>query len=230
MPQASSARAVLSNLFLDFLNNSLKIHQTCLLCGQRCQDDFCSACEQDWQRQHQQCPQKNVAPLQQITAAFPYHWPLARLVQQFKYHRQLTLAAPLARLMHRYLPPLSPDFAPDFLVPIPLHPQRFAKRGFNQSAELALQLGHLRQIPVSFHCLARTIATPSQVGLNAQQRQHNLGHAFAVSCPVAGQKIVLIDDVMTTGTTLAQAAKTLLAAGAKQVDAWVFASTPAHFS
>lgn len=57
---------------------------------------------------------KNVAPLQQITAAFPYHWPLTRLVQQFKYHRQLTLAAPLARLMHRYLPPLSPDFAPDF--------------------------------------------------------------------------------------------------------------------
>lgn len=116
----------------------------------------------------------------------------------------------------------------DALVPVPLHRWRLVKRGFNQSALLARVVGRRADVPVLLDALVRARATRSQQGLSAAQRADNItAAAFAVparrGAAVAGRKLVLVDDVLTTGTTLSACARTLKRAGAATVDVLVLA-------
>lgn len=116
----------------------------------------------------------------------------------------------------------------DALVPVPLSRRRLWKRRYNQSAELARQLSQQTSIPSLLHMLRRVRATPSQGGLTQAERRKNVKGAFAVADPaqIAGKTIVLIDDVMTSGATVNEAAKTLKDAGAARVDVLAIARVP----
>lgn len=111
----------------------------------------------------------------------------------------------------------------DALVPVPLHPARLRERGFNQALEIAVSLSDLLDTPV-VESVQRVVATRPQVGLGRKQREANVADAFRIDATIApGTTIALIDDVTTSGATLASAARTLLAAGATRVIGATFA-------
>jgi ComF family protein len=110
----------------------------------------------------------------------------------------------------------------DLLVPVPLHRLRLLQRRFNQSALLAQGLSRVTQVPAAVTVLKRIRRTASQVGLSEQERDRNVAKAFGVSARsrslLKGKRILLIDDVITTGATVNACATALLGAGAKRVD------------
>lgn len=114
------------------------------------------------------------------------------------------------------------------VIPTPLHRSRLRERGFNQSALLAEPLARQLGVHLDLKSLQRTIATGHQTGLTREQRRRNVAGAFACSCSLRGQRILLVDDVMTTGATLAMATTALLQAGAASIDIAVVARTPAR--
>ncbi len=147
------------------------------------------------------------------------------LVHALKYGDRLELAPLMGGLMARAGQELFADA--DALVPVPLHWRRLWMRRFNQSALLAKAISRLAGIPVAEGALKRVKATAQQVGLSKAERAQNLQGAFCVppagKALVAGRRLVLVDDVLTSGATADSAARTLLRAGAADVDVLVFA-------
>ena len=181
------------------------------------------------------CPQCQQHPLA-LTATFAladYLPPLDRALVALKFGQQLQLARPLGGLLMEHLlaDPAQPLQQVDALVPIPLSGPRLAERGFNQSLQLARGMrAHAPDAcpPIRTDWLLRVRDTARQSSLPRAQRQKNLRGAFSAPDPdrVAGQHLALMDDVMTSGNTLNEAAQTLLAAGAASVMALVVARTP----
>jgi len=147
------------------------------------------------------------------------------LVHQLKYSDRVELADPMGRWMVREGAELLSTA--QLLVPIPLHRFRLWRRRFNQAAALANEIGRQTGLTIGRETLIRVKATRPQVGLTRKERAANLEKAFSVSpsemARVAGARIVLIDDVMTTASTGNAAARALLKAGALSVDLLVFA-------
>jgi ComF family protein len=141
-----------------------------------------------------------------------YEGALRKLIHLFKYGRMRTLARPLGGLLTRALPR---DESFDAIVPVPLYWRRRLQRGFNQAELLARGISRSTGIPVA-RALRRVQATPTQAGLSNSARRRNVAAAF-VSRNAAGQRILLIDDVLTTGSTATACANALKRAGAKRV-------------
>jgi ComF family protein len=158
-------------------------------------------------------------------AAARYSDVARELVHLLKYGDRLDLARPLGRWMARAGTELLADA--DALVPVPLHWTRLWQRRFNQSAMLAQAVSAVSGVAVADHILARTRATPPQVGLARTERARNVQGAFAVEnaarIDVKGRKLILIDDVLTSGATADTCARVLLRAGAVRVDVLVLA-------
>lgn len=144
-----------------------------------------------------------------------YEGSLQQLIHLFKYGKVETLARPLSELLLRALPR---ELNFDFVMAVPMHWRKQWKRGFNQAALLAEPVARRFGLKVSEH-LRRSRYTRSQASLNEKERQRNLEHSFAVRRPdqLAGKRILLVDDVFTTGATLRAAAAALKAAGAARV-------------
>ncbi len=106
---------------------------------------------------------------------------------------------------------------------MPLHPMRIRERGFNHASEIARMLARQLDLPLDLDSCRRIRDTPPQMGLKHDARRRNVRGAFACSDKVRGQQIALIDDVMTTGTSLDELAATLKRAGAREVSCWVVA-------
>ena len=118
----------------------------------------------------------------------------------------------------RYLSDIIKTFDADVLVPIPLHPAKFKKRGYNQSELLANELSKRLSIPVETHLLERTKKTKDQKKLSGNQRLKNTVGAFHMpQNGVKYKKIILVDDVYTTGATLDEASRTLISGGLKNI-------------
>jgi ComF family protein len=147
------------------------------------------------------------------------------LVHLLKYGDRLDLAKPLGAWMARAGAELLEDA--DALVPVPLHWSRLWQRRFNQSAALARTVSALSGVPVADHILARVRATPPQVGLGKSERARNVQAAFTVPkaarSEVKARKLVVIDDVLTSGATADACARVLRRAGASRVDVLVLA-------
>ena len=161
-------------------------------------------------------------PLSSVRAACAYEGLVRTALQRLKFRQARFLASFAAELIWASLS--SRPLQVDVLVPVPLHPSRHQKRGFNQSELIARALADRLQVAVTTETLARTRDTPPQVGLTSQERRRNLVDAF--SCPggsAAGLRVALVDDIMTTGSTLEACAKPLIEAGAARVIALVVA-------
>ena len=141
-----------------------------------------------------------------------------------KYGGLFALAKPLAQIMAGAWPEW--EHKPDAILPIPLHRRRQRRRGFNQSALLAVHLGRQLDIPVNQQAMKRVRHTNPQTGLSPKDRLENVRGAFlADSRLVDNKQILLIDDVYTTGATMSAAAGALLASGAAGVSAFCLART-----
>jgi ComF family protein len=150
--------------------------------------------------------------------------PLAVAIHALKYRGRRVVANALGHLLAERYP-----FAPTaLLVPVPLHRVRLRDRGYNQALLLARVLGRARRLQVAARVLRRRRPTRAQPGLTAAERARNLAGAFEVRLPaaVAGRQVVLVDDVMTTGTTAEACARVLRRAGARRIDIYTVGRAP----
>lgn len=154
-----------------------------------------------------------------------YDGPLRQAIHQFKYQDLRSLAGPLGKVMSQGWASLTPnDLSIDAIVPVPLHPTRQRQRGYNQAALLAIEVGAHLQLPVIQDVLVRTRATAPQVDLRAQERRANVQDAFrCTGNSLSGKRVMLLDDVCTTGSTLESACATLREAGTRSVWAYTLA-------
>jgi ComF family protein len=162
---------------------------------------------------------------QRARAAVRFDEVARSLVHAFKYSDRLDLAPMLGRWMTRAGHEIL-DGA-DALVPVPLHWRRLWTRRFNQSAALTEAIARESGVAVAHHALRRVKATAQQIGLSRRDRASNVSGAFQVDpgarTQVAGRRLVLVDDVLTSGATVDACARALLRGGAAQVDVLVFA-------
>jgi len=168
-------------------------------------------------------------PFAETIAALAYAFPVDCLIQRIKYGGNLALVdwagAALAAAVRAKLAMRDPDHRPQRIVALPLSASRQRERGFNQAAEIAARVAVATVLPV-FAPLERVRAGPPQAALPWAARRRNVRGAFAVRRDVSGARIALVDDVMTTGATLAEASRMLTDAGADRVECWVVARTP----
>lgn len=146
-------------------------------------------------------------------AAFRYAFPIDRLIQSFKYGHRLALA----RYLAAELAALGPARA-DLVIPVPLADDRLAQRGFNQALELARPLARQLGVPLLMDGLRRARNTVPQAGLPWRERAQNMRHAFECTADLAGHRVIVVDDVMTTGATLDELARTIKMRGAVHVE------------
>jgi ComF family protein len=162
-------------------------------------------------------------PFALARSAFLYQDPLDQLIIDIKFGHHLTGLATLAHLAW-HSPALATLGRPDLVLPVPLHRDRLRERGFNQALLLARSC-FAGRAEVAVDVLRKDLATLPQTRLSGRARRKNLRSAFAVHRPdlVAGKKILVVDDVFTTGSTMAACARALVRAGAARVEGFTLA-------
>lgn len=211
--------------------------QDCLLCGAESGDNLlCPACENDLPRlATARCPRcalptpggevcgrclARLPHYDATLAVFRYGFPIDKLVQSFKYGHRLALGSYFGRQLAAQT---TGRFAADLLIPMPLHPQRLRERGFNQALELARPVGKAWRMPVDVRSCCRIRHTAAQADLPWRERAGNVRGAFACAADFTGRRLILIDDVMTTGASLNELARTVKLHGAAEVTLLVLA-------
>lgn len=155
-------------------------------------------------------------------AVFDFRFPVDAVLRRYKYRGQITTAELLGTLLAERA---TGSVLPDVLIPMPLHRQRLRQRGFNQAVEIARVAARRLSLPLLPRAVLRLRATPPQAGLSLAERRRNLQGAFACQQDLGSRHVALVDDVMTSGSSLDALARTVRAAGATRVDCWVVART-----
>lgn len=226
---------------LQHLRRSL-FAQDCVLCGASSGDALlCSGCTADLPRLETACPQcaspqprtavcgaclRSPPAFDATLALWRYAFPLDSLIQSLKYGSRLALADLFGQHLAQRL--AAPDV--DLIVPLPLHEHRLRRRGFNQAMEIARRAVARLNIPLRHDLLLRLRDTPPQTELAHNARLVNMRSAFGCLTRIDGLRVAVVDDVMTTGATLAAAAIALKRAGAARVENWVVARAIPHSS
>ncbi|MEZ5465988.1 MAG: ComF family protein [Lysobacteraceae bacterium] len=220
----------------------------CLLCGQPGHDqrDLCAACAGELPMNRSACGRCGIPlptpaeacgdclekpPIFDAThALFRYAAPVDVLLMRLKFNGDLAAGRVLGELFaDALLAERVKRGGIDALLPVPLHPRRLGERGYNQSLELARPLAKRSGLPILGDALRRRNHTAAQTGLDRKARQNNLRGAFEWTGNAAPpSRIALIDDTMTTGSTVAECARVLKRAGAEHVEVWVLARVPHH--
>ncbi len=158
-------------------------------------------------------------------SAFRYETPIKQAIAGLKYQAQFRqshwLGGELAALVAA-----RPEPFPELLIPVPLHPKRMRERGYNQALELARGINHVLAIDIDWQSATRIRETADQIGKRAAERRREVRGAFAVDTRIAGRHIALIDDVMTTGSTVNELARVCREAGAARIEVWTAARVP----
>ncbi|MDI6602214.1 MAG: ComF family protein [Thermoanaerobacteraceae bacterium] len=180
---------------------------TCSVCGCELIDgsEMCDECTNSMHYFY-----KNIS-------VFKYTSEFSTMVYRFKYHKDRHLARPFAEFMAEKIK--KANFPVDFIIPVPLHPEKEEERGYNQSFLLARHISKILDIPVLNDVLVRDIYTNSQTGLKKDRRRENVCGAFSVKNRLAvdSKIILLIDDILTTGSTMDECSRVLLDNGVKRV-------------
>lgn len=184
--------------------------------------DHCASPRADPEAACPHCTAAGPPPFARAFAPYAYDWPLADVVRGFKYGRQLPYGRVLGELLAEQLLARGPPW-PEIIVPVPLHPRRERQRGYNQAWEVARIVGARLRVPVEPRACLRVRETAPQASLDARARAANLQGAFAVPVQLAARHVAIVDDVLTTGATLAEISRVLQAAGATSVEAWTVA-------
>ena len=239
----SSARAgSLSISLAGFLNGCLRFArahwpQACVLCGaEAAGSTLCAPCAADlpWLPRSRcavcalpiasggVCGACSTRPpaFDRVEAPFAYSFPVAGLIHALKYGGRLALARTLGEALAQAV---SGDV--DAIVPMPLARGRLAERGFNQALEIARVVAAHTGIPLLRDAVRKVVETPPQAALPWKERARNVRRAFACDADLAGMRVAVVDDVLTTGATLGELARTLKSAGAAGVAGWVVART-----
>lgn len=175
------------------------------------EDHLCGACL------------RQAPPFDWTIAAGLYEESLRLAIHRFKFDHVITLDRPLAMMINVIWEQSGVPWEPQLLIPVPLHKRRLQMRTYNQSLLIAQELGRMRGIPVAGRLLERRLETHPQPGLSIAERQANLDGAFALQRPLNGERVLLVDDVMTTGATARACAAVLKRGGALQVAVVVLA-------
>ncbi len=155
---------------------------------------------------------------------FIYAQPLEWMIQQLKFNAKLSYAPLLSNLMISNLPEqFYKNQTADVIIPMPLHNSRLKQRGFNQSSLLAAPLAKALGLPVDTNSCQRILNTDHQTGKNARQRQQNIKNAFTFNNHFNYRHVLVFDDVVTTGSSVAELSKTIKLAGVNRVDVWSLA-------
>lgn len=209
---------------------------SCLLCAADSDNALlCAGCNDDLPRlPATHCPQcalptthgercgaclKSPPHFARTLAPFLYDFPVDRIIHALKYGHQLVVADWAAH----QLAAACRDGVFDLIMPLPLHPARLRTRGFNQSAEIARMLSNTLKIPVDRSSLLRVRDTAPQAGLALKERTGNVRGAFECRRDLAGARVLLIDDVLTTGATTNECARVLGLHGVSEVSVAVLA-------
>jgi ComF family protein len=213
---------------------------TCLLCGDpgTAGRDLCRPCAESLPYNLTPCPrcgltlsvsqtvdcgrcQRHPPAFDATFAPFRYEEPVRHLIHALKFRANYPSARLLGQLMAEALTGVKNK--PALLLPVPLHPSRYRERGFNQAAEVARTLSRQLHIPLDPYCCARARATQPQAELPAKERLRNLKKAFRIIAAPRASHVAIVDDVVTTGTTVNELAKVLKAAGVERIDVWACA-------
>ncbi|HTN49372.1 MAG TPA: ComF family protein [Burkholderiaceae bacterium] len=212
----------------------------CTVCAIEQGSPVCTGCERDFSAPDaarcRRCAERVATPntvcgaclahpphFDETTALADYLAPVASMVTALKFGGRIDLADCFARLLARRE---SPGERADWVLPVPLSFEREGERGFNQAREIARGYARLTGVPLGEGILWRVRHSPPRQSLAREARRRNVRGAFAVDGPIAGRSLIVVDDVMTTGSTLDEIARVLKAAGAARVVNRVVARTP----
>ncbi|GAW93148.1 ComF family protein [Calderihabitans maritimus] len=187
----------------------------CLRCGRTLEEEsWCMECRDDQ------------PPFHIARAVGLYEGVLKEAVHCLKYRGKPSLSRPLGRLMAKVVETEAAYGRLELVVPVPLHPVRLRERGYNQSELLAREVADRLNLPVDCRVLTKTRNNVPQASLSRRERFSNVEGAFAVSSPsrVLNRRILLVDDIFTTGNTIRECSRVLLQAGAQRVSAVVLAT------
>ncbi len=209
----------------------------CFFCLAKTECAWCKDCEQDFIRETQRCPicaryslhhhicgsclnqQPSFANTETL---FSYQYPANHLIKAFKFNNRPELARRFAdKLAKRIMEKGS--VLPEIIIPVPLHRKRQRERGYNQSLEFAQQLGRRLGLKVNSSLCSRIINTNPQSTLPMKIRRKNVKGAFSLNSDQIPKHIALVDDVITTGSTINELSKLFKKAGCQRIDIWTIA-------
>jgi ComF family protein len=171
-----------------------------------------------------QC-QRRPPPFDACYAAFRYEDPLPALVGGAKFRSRLELARLLGQCLARALFEQGAEM-PELILPVPLHARRLRERGYNQALEIARAASRDLGVPIDTESCLRVVSTAPQAGLEQKERRRNVRGAFQIVRSLPRSHLAILDDVVTTGSTVAELTRVLRKAGATRVDVWAVARTP----
>ncbi|HET9446230.1 MAG TPA: ComF family protein [Steroidobacteraceae bacterium] len=214
----------------------------CVLCGSRSDDeiDLCRGCAEDLPRNEPACivcaeplsagPQtcgaclRDPPPFCRSLVPFRYAYPLDHVVRGLKYRSELACGRVLGELFARAVISRG-ETLPEAIIPVPLARRRYVQRGYNQASELALAIRSITGVAVKSDVVIRQRETAEQAGLDRKARRRNVTGAFVPVKPLRARHVAILDDVVTTGSTVRELAAVLREAGAEQIEVWAIART-----